>query len=318
MRSRRSTGSSRFSDTFASRPGLPRITRLPDRRAWSTTAVVAALIGGIAIGATAITGGATGPTYTTDVAYAPQSRPIATPTVTPTASSTVTPTVTVTRPGEKVTGPATTTTVTGDPQQVVKTVIMPGVTVTLPPTTVTAKPPLAGKPTATVTTTTTATATTQTTKTVTAKPPAKTTAPRGVTTQRPPARAGAPVTLLSNGSNRCIDVPNASDGIGKDGTPLQVWDCNNGANQQWVFQPDGTIRSMGLCMDLAWASTADGTQVQLVNCNGGWAQKFALSNQNELVNPSAGKCVTADASGNGGRLTLRGCSGTVNQKWHKP
>lgn len=313
MRSRRSTGSSRFADTFASRPGLPRISRLPDRRAWSTTAVVAALIGGIAIGATAITGGGSKPTYTADVAFAPRSQ------------ATVTPTVTLTP--EAVSGPTKTTTVKGDPQQVVKTVVMPGVTITLPPTTVTAKPPLVGKPpTATVTTTATATATTTatttarttTTTTVSAKPPAKTTAPRGVTTQGPPAVAAAPVTLQSNGSNRCIDVQNASDGVGKDGTPLQVWDCNRGANQEWVFQPDGTVRSMGLCMDLAWASTADGTQVQLVNCNGGWAQKFAISNQNELVNPSAGKCVTADAAGNGGRLTLRGCTGGTNQKWHKP
>ncbi|GAA1575852.1 hypothetical protein GCM10009742_19020 [Kribbella karoonensis] len=138
-------------------------------------------------------------------------------------------------------------------------------------------------------------------------------------TAGPPAAAAAPIALQSDQSNRCIDVPNAADGIGHDGTPLQVWDCGAGAaNQQWVFRPDGTVRSMGLCMDLAWASTADGTQVQLVNCNGGWAQKFALSNNNELVNPSAGKCVTADAPGNGGRLTLRACSGTANQKWHKP
>ena len=126
MRSRRSPGSTRFADTFASRPGLPRVSRLPDRRAWSTTAVVAAMVGGIVIGATAITGGGSGPTTTTDVAYVPQSRP------------TVTPTVTITPPPELIAGPTKTTTVKGDPQQVVKTVVMPGVTITLPPTTVTA------------------------------------------------------------------------------------------------------------------------------------------------------------------------------------
>jgi hypothetical protein len=146
----------------------------------------------------------------------------------------------------------------------------------------------------------------------------KTTQPRGATSEGPPAVAAAPAVLQNDGTNRCIDVQNSTDGIGRDGTPLQVWDCKGVANQEWVFQTDGTVRSMGLCMDLAWASTADGTQVQLVNCNGGWAQKFALSNQHELVNPSSGKCVTADAPGNGGKLTLRGCSGGAGQKWHKP
>lgn len=316
MRSRRSRSSSRFADTFASRPGLPRISRLPDRRAWSTTAVVAALITGIGIGATMIAGGGSGPTYTTDVAYVPQSRPTATPTTSPTS----TPTVTVTGQPQKVAGPARTTTITSDPQQVVKTVIMPGVTVTLPPTTVTAKPPLAAKPpTATVTSTTTTTTTTRTTATATVTAPAKPAAkqPRSVTTQGVPAGAG-PAALQSDSSSRCIDVRNAGDGVGRDGTPLQAWDCNGGANQTWSFGQDGTVRSLGLCMDLAWASVADGTQVQLVNCNGGWAQKFALNNNHELVNPTAAKCVTADGTTGGANLILRTCNGAPNQKWHKP
>ena len=42
-----------------------------------------------------------------------------------------------------------------------------------------------------------------------------------------------------------------------------------------------------------------------------------LNTAHDLVNPTAGKCVTADSTGNGARLVLRSCADTINQKWHK-
>ncbi|MCW2865078.1 MAG: Ricin lectin [Actinoallomurus sp.] len=33
-------------------------------------------------------------------------------------------------------------------------------------------------------------------------------------------------------SGRCLDDPGGS---ATDGTQLQLWDCNSGANQQWVL-----------------------------------------------------------------------------------
>jgi hypothetical protein len=167
--------------------------------------------------------------------------------------------------------------------------------------------------------------------TTTTRPSIRNNPPAATTTQPKPPRtaSGAPkppvfvaapagsVPVRNVGSNRCIDVKDSQNGIGRDGTPLQLWDCAGSANQGWTFNSDGTIRSMGLCMDLAWASTADNTQVQLVNCNGGWAQKFTLNNANDLVNPTADKCVTAVGSGNGANLVLRSCAGTPEQKWHR-
>jgi hypothetical protein len=125
------------------------------------------------------------------------------------------------------------------------------------------------------------------------------------------------VSVQGYDSNRCIDVTNSQNGVGADGTPLQLWDCARSANQVWSFSSDGTVRSHGLCMDLAWASTNENTTVQLANCNGGWAQKFTLNAAHELVNPTANKCVTAESSANGARLVLRSCAGTSNQKWHQ-
>ncbi|MFC5267993.1 ricin-type beta-trefoil lectin domain protein [Kribbella qitaiheensis] len=149
-------------------------------------------------------------------------------------------------------------------------------------------------------------------------PPQATTTTAG---SKPRVAAGNTATsgvLVQNyGSNRCVDVKDAQSGLGKDGTPLQLWDCARSSNQLWSFNSDGTVRSLGLCMDLAWASTDENTQIQLVNCNGGWAQKFTLNAAHDLVNPTADKCVTAVSTGNGARLVLRSCAGTSNQKWRK-
>jgi hypothetical protein len=123
------------------------------------------------------------------------------------------------------------------------------------------------------------------------------------------------VELIGTGSGRCIDVTNS----GGDGTRLQIRDCAGAANQKWVFQSDGTIRSLGLCMDLAWGNTADGTAIQVANCSGNRAQLFYLSTAGDLVSALADKCVdvTDNGTANGTKLQLWTCAGTANQKWRK-
>ncbi|WP_406431057.1 ricin-type beta-trefoil lectin domain protein [Streptomyces sp. NBC_00631] len=123
------------------------------------------------------------------------------------------------------------------------------------------------------------------------------------------------VALIGTGSGRCIDVTNG----GGDGTRLEILDCSGAAKQKWVFQSDGTVRSLGLCMDLAWANTADGTAIQVAKCSGNRAQLFYLSAQGDLVSALADKCVDATDNGtaNGTKLQLWTCAGTPNQKWRK-
>ncbi|MGW2958781.1 ricin-type beta-trefoil lectin domain protein [Streptomyces sp. NPDC001220] len=123
------------------------------------------------------------------------------------------------------------------------------------------------------------------------------------------------VALIGNPSGRCVDVTNA----GGDGTRLEILDCSGAAKQKWVFQSDGTIRSLGLCMDLAWGNTANGTAIQVAKCSGNRAQLFYLSSGGDLVSSLADKCVdvTDNGTGNGTKLQLWTCAGTPNQKWHK-
>ncbi|MGW0942516.1 ricin-type beta-trefoil lectin domain protein [Streptomyces sp. NPDC002623] len=138
----------------------------------------------------------------------------------------------------------------------------------------------------------------------------------GTSTTKPPVAVPGAI-IIGTGSKRCIDVTNAQNGKGKDGTPLQLWDCAGSANQKWVFKSDGTVRSLGLCMDVAWGSRDDGAVIQLANCSGNPAQQWVLSQAGDLVNPQADKCIDAKDNGtaNGTKLQLWTCSGTPNQKW---
>ncbi|WP_042385282.1 ricin-type beta-trefoil lectin domain protein [Streptacidiphilus melanogenes] len=140
-----------------------------------------------------------------------------------------------------------------------------------------------------------------------------------------PAGGGSGVELVGRGSSRCITVTDGAAAGGKDGKPLELWDCSGAVWQKWTFVMDGlsdnrgTIQSLGLCMDVANANTADGTTVQLANCNGGPAQVWTLNTAQggDLVNPLSNKCVDAayQGTGNGTRLQIWDCNGQSNQKW---
>jgi beta-glucanase (GH16 family) len=131
----------------------------------------------------------------------------------------------------------------------------------------------------------------------------------------PPPAGG--VRLKSNLSGRCIDIPFANPA---DGTLLDMWDCSaTGAHHRWTFPADGTVRSMGKCMDPAGAGTANGTPIQIVTCNGNPAQRFTFTAAGDLVNVSANRCVDVKDRNpnNGAKLVLWDCSGQSNQKWTK-
>ncbi|WP_217545120.1 glycoside hydrolase family 16 protein [Streptomyces sp. GbtcB6] len=115
-------------------------------------------------------------------------------------------------------------------------------------------------------------------------------------------------------AGKCVDVAGANTA---NGTPVDLYDCNGTAAQQWTVGSDGTIRALGKCLDVTSGGTADGTTVQLYDCNGTAAQKWAVSSANDIVNPQANKCldVTGNNSANGTRLQIWTCSGGANQKW---
>ncbi|MFG1606468.1 ricin-type beta-trefoil lectin domain protein [Actinoplanes sp. NPDC049265] len=115
---------------------------------------------------------------------------------------------------------------------------------------------------------------------------------------------------------RCLDI---AGGVNANNTQLQLANCNGGGYQNWVTQPNGTIRNptTGRCVDSPNGATANGTRLQIYDCNTSGAQKFTVGTP--IYGPG-GKCVDVAGDDNGGDGTavqLWDCQQTTSQdqKW---
>jgi alpha-galactosidase len=129
----------------------------------------------------------------------------------------------------------------------------------------------------------------------------------GGTSQPPTGTA-----LVSSASGRCLDVPNSATA---NGTGLAIWDCHSGANQTWT-PTDGTLRSLGKCLDAPANATA-GTRVQLWDCNGGNNQQWTYPGDGTIRGVRSGLCLDVDRNltANNTAVLLWTCTGAANQLW---
>jgi beta-glucanase (GH16 family) len=104
------------------------------------------------------------------------------------------------------------------------------------------------------------------------------------------------------------------------GSAIQLDDCTGAANQNWTLGPDGTVRVLGLCLDVVAAGTANFTQTQLANCNGSAGQVWQAQTNQQLANRQSGRCLDAtnQSTDNGTPLQIWDCWGTPNQLWTLP
>ena len=128
-----------------------------------------------------------------------------------------------------------------------------------------------------------------------------------------PAPRVGPITGVAG---KCVDV---SGGSSADGTKIQLWTCNGGANQQWTVNAN-TLRALDKCMGVAGGGTANGALVQLSTCNGTGGQNWTPGANGSLVNPQSGKCLDANggSSADGTQLIIWTCHGGTNQRWTLP
>jgi hypothetical protein len=132
---------------------------------------------------------------------------------------------------------------------------------------------------------------------------------------QPGGNSGSTGVLRGAGSNRCLDVPNASQ---TDGALLQIWDCNNQANQQWTLTSGGQLTVYGTkCLDVPNHATANGTRVQIWTCTGGANQQWRLNSDGTVTGAESGLCldVTGAATANGTAVEIWTCNGGSNQRW---
>jgi hypothetical protein len=121
--------------------------------------------------------------------------------------------------------------------------------------------------------------------------------------------------LRGVGSNRCLDVPTSATA---NGTLLQIYDCNGGANQQWSLQPNGELQVYGnKCLDVPGHATTAGTRVEIWDCNAGANQLWNLNSDGTVVGRESGLCldVTGAGTANATAVQIWTCTGASNQKW---
>lgn len=122
---------------------------------------------------------------------------------------------------------------------------------------------------------------------------------------------------VTGSGGKCLDV---RYGNRANGTPVQIWDCNGSAPQQWTVDQDRNLRALGSCLDVAGGGPANGTPVQLWACNDSPAQEWVAQPDGSLRNPQSGKCldIPSNDTTNGRQLQIWECNGSAPQKWNVP
>ncbi|RKH68116.1 M57 family metalloprotease [Corallococcus aberystwythensis] len=127
----------------------------------------------------------------------------------------------------------------------------------------------------------------------------------------------APALVSGLASNRCLDV---TGGSATQGTPVQLWECNGTAAQQWRLTPQGELRSNlspNLCLDVSGGNPAQGTGVQIWECNGTTAQRWTMVGATVRSALASNLCLdvfNADTAP-GTRIQTWQCNSTNAQNW---
>ena len=131
-----------------------------------------------------------------------------------------------------------------------------------------------------------------------------------------PADAATTIGAVVGGqSGRCIDVPNASQ---TNGTQVQLYDCNNTANQTWTYTSSKQLQVYGnKCLDASGQGTTNGTAVAIWDCNGQANQQWTVNTDGTITGAQSHLCLdaTGNATANGTLIDLWTCNGGNNQKW---
>ena len=146
------------------------------------------------------------------------------------------------------------------------------------------------------------------TTTVTETKPTTKTSTKGEET--PEVAAGRP--FINMMADTCLDVPDGATTT----ADVQLWACQGAGNQSFAFASDGTLRSLGKCLQIR--GTGNGARLRMTTCTGASAQLFTYNGSYDLVSLKADKCVDVPdgSSANGITAQIWECTGGENQKWN--
>ncbi|WP_406141861.1 arabinofuranosidase catalytic domain-containing protein [Streptomyces sp. NBC_01089] len=125
-----------------------------------------------------------------------------------------------------------------------------------------------------------------------------------------------PQGTITGPGGQCVDV--AADDTGVNGAAVQLWNCQSYAEDQyWTHHSNGSLSTIGRCLDIDGNGTANGTQVELWDCNGVGGQVWQQRSDGSLFNPQSGRCLDSPdgATANGTHLRIWDCNGAAAQKF---
>ena len=115
---------------------------------------------------------------------------------------------------------------------------------------------------------------------------------------------------------KCVDV--AGDDIGGNNSVVQLWTCQPYAvDQHWHHNSNGSLETLGRCLDVQNGGTGNNTPVQLYDCNNSGAQNWVSQADGSLLNPQSGRCLDDpnNNEGVGDHLQIYDCNQTAAQKF---
>ena len=142
--------------------------------------------------------------------------------------------------------------------------------------------------------------------------PTPTTAPTKGAPER--TTAAAPLAAVA----RSIDNVATADCLQRDaGTGrIVLRSCDGSDAQKFDFRSDGTMRVLGLCVELL--GTDNGARLGTAGCSGATSQQWNYNASYDLVSLKVDKCADVPDSNpdDGTPAQIWDCSGNGNQKWH--
>jgi hypothetical protein len=114
---------------------------------------------------------------------------------------------------------------------------------------------------------------------------------------------------------KCLDIVNRGTA---NGSKLDLWSCNGGANQQWEIAGEyGELYNpvSGKCIDDPYNSKTNGTQLDIWSCNEEPWQAWLLP-ASPFDSAVSGKCINdgGNSSSNGANIISYTCNGAGNEK----
>jgi hypothetical protein len=101
---------------------------------------------------------------------------------------------------------------------------------------------------------------------------------------------------------------------------IQIWDCGDGAAQDWTVEANGTIQVAGGCLATDDDGTANGTLMTWYTCTGDANQHWVYQSNGTLVNTLSGTCLDdpSATTTEGTQVQIWSCDGDIQQSWTAP